>query len=577
MSGVMTRLPAAALIATLTAGACTSAPPQSERIAEDAPRAALQDFYGTLEPFAAHAVYFVVTDRFVDGDPSNNQREQGGDDARRTFDRPITDLEGRQGNIGYVGGDYRGILNNAGYIRDMGFGALWLTPIVDNPDEAFTGGKGLGEGFFADRGKTGYHGYWGVNFYKEDEHLVSADLRFADLTRALRDGHGLETVLDIVCNHGSPSYSMPEDQPLYGELYDGDGRLVADHQNRHPTELDADNPLHAFFHHEPDLAELSNLDDTSPAVLDYFVGAYLKWIDQGAAAFRVDTIRHMPHPYWKAFSDRIRAQHPGFFMFGESFDYDAAKIAQHTFVENGAISVLDFPGRKAISELFEGQHSDFATLGEYLHLTDGVYHNPYELMTFYDNHDMPRMNAPANGFIDAHNWLFTTRGIPVIYYGSETAFRAGAPEHGGNRDYFGQARVDEATGHPVQRALTRIANVRRDSPALQRGLQANVWLKRDEAVFLRVFQHAGVTQTALVMLNKSDAPRTMRVRKWIGPGVWRDAFSGERVTVEPGALALTATVPAHGVQVFLSDEPVRDTGLAAYLARLQAGKVRRKN
>ena len=66
------------------------------------------------------------------------------------------------------------MLDNADYIRDMGFGAVWITPIVDNPDEAFTGGDPVQwGGMLTDRGKTGYHGYWGVNFYKLDEHLPS--------------------------------------------------------------------------------------------------------------------------------------------------------------------------------------------------------------------------------------------------------------------------------------------------------------------------------------------------------------------------------------------------------------------
>ncbi len=485
-----------ALPAVLLLAGCATAPPVPSDVS----------FYGTLEPFAQHAVYFVVTDRFADGDPTNNYPEQGGEDALRTFDRPITDLEGRAGNIGYLGGDFRGILDHAGDISDMGFGALWLTPIVSNPDQAFLGGNRLGEGFFADRGKTGYHGYWGVNFYEQDEHLVSDGLEFADLTRALRDEHGIVTVLDIVCNHGSPSYTMPWDQPLFGELYDGEGTLIADHQNRHPTELDPNEPLHAFFHRETDIAELSNNDETNPAVLDYFVDAYLQWIDQGAAAFRIDTIRHMPHAYWKSFSDRIRQEHPGFFMFGESFEYDATKIAQHTYPENGAISVLDFPGRQAISELFEKDGLGYEHLASYLHLTDGVYQNPYELMTFYDNHDMPRMAAEPNEFIDAHNWLFTSRGIPVIYYGSETAFRAGRPEHGGNRDFYGTQRIEASRGHPVRDALKAIAHVRRDSPALQRGLQVNVTLRDDQAVFYRVYQHDGVAQTALDLVPAGFEP-----------------------------------------------------------------------
>src|SRR5690606_37200553 len=213
----------------------------------------------------------------------------------------------------------------------------WLTPIVDNPDEAFTGGDPIqSDAFFKDRGKTGFHGYWGVNFFELDEHLPSANLDFAGLTKGLRE-HDLVTVLDIVANHGSPSFTMPVDQPKFGELFDADGTLVADHQNLAPPDLapphldHQGNPLHAFFHDEPDLAQLSNIDDTNPAVLDYFVRAYSQWIDQGAGAFRIDTIRHVPHPFWKAFSDRIRAQHPGFFMFGEAFDHEAGNIAPHTW------------------------------------------------------------------------------------------------------------------------------------------------------------------------------------------------------------------------------------------------------
>jgi glycosidase len=89
-----------------------------------------------------------------------------------------------------------------------------------------------------------------------------------------------------------------------------------------------------------------------------------------------------------------------------------------------------------------------------------LYRNPYELVTFYDNHDMARLNATDNGFIDAHNWLFTARGIPAVYYGSETGFMRGRPEHAGNRNYFGQERVDAAPRSPIYQALKSVANVR---------------------------------------------------------------------------------------------------------------------
>jgi glycosidase len=525
---------------------------------------AAADYYGTLEPFASEALYFVLTDRFVNGDPANDQRGQGG--ANRTFDRPLAAPNGVTDNIGYLGGDFRGILDNAGYIREMGFTAVWITPIVDNPDEAFTGGFGVGEAFFADRGKTGYHGYWGVNFYRVDEHLESQGLAFQDFTRRMRDGHGLKIVLDIVCNHGSPSFTMPVDQPKFGEIYDRAGRLVADHQNLPPERLDPANPLHRFFRRERDLAELSNLDDANPAVLDYLAGAYLQWIGQGAAAFRIDTIRHVPHAFWREFTARIRARHPGFFMFGEHFAYDAAKIAAHMLPENGGVSVLDFPGQAAMAEVFGRPGRGFDRMREALHLDDGVYRNPYELMSFYDNHDMARLDADEEGFIDAHHWLFTARGIPVVYYGSEMAFMAGTKEHEGNRNYFGADNLARARGHRIRASLARIAAVRRDSPALQRGLQANLELAGDRAAFLRVYERAGAAQTALVLLNKGDVPERFTIGRWLDAGDWRDAVSGETVPVRAG-VPLALELPAHGARVLLRAGRVEDPALRAELDR----------
>jgi glycosidase len=522
------------------------------------------EYYGTAEPFASEAVYFVLTDRFVNGDPGNDHRDQGG--ANRTFDRPLETASGVEDNIGYLGGDFAGILANAGYIRDMGFTAVWITPIVDNPDEAFTGGFRVGEGFFADRGKTGYHGYWGVNFYRVDEHLESPGLAFADLTRRMREEHGLRIVLDIVANHGSPSYTMPGDQPKFGEIYDAEGRLVADHQNLPPERLDPANPLHRFFRREPDLAELSNLDDGNPAVMDYLVGAYLQWIDQGASAFRIDTIRHVPPAFWREFTTRVRARHPGFFMFGEHFEYDAAKIATHMRPENGGVSVLDFPGQAAMAEVFGKAGAGFERLGEALHLEDGRYRNPYELMSFYDNHDMARLAATEDGFIDANNWLFTARGIPVVYYGSEIAFMAGTKEHEGNRNYFGTQNVERAKSHRIRAALAEIARVRRESPALQRGLQLNLELNRDRAAFLRVYERGGEAETALVLLNKGDSVARFEVDRAASTGVWRDAMSGSTLTAARGE-PLLLEVPPHGARVLLRDGRVDDAGLKSRLDR----------
>ena len=554
----------AAAFATLLA-ACTTQPQVNPESAE---------YYGTLEPFASEAVYFLLTDRFVDGDSSNNFPEQGGGPETRTFDRPIQLPDAPPANIGYLGGDFKGVLDNAAYIADMGFTAIWTTPIVDNPDEAFTGGIRPGEGFGADRGKTGYHGYWGVNFFTVDEHLESENLSFADFTRTLRDEHGIKYVLDVVCNHGSPAYTMPIDQPKFGELYGADGTLLADHQNLHPTELDSANPLHAYYNQQPDLAQLSDMNQDNPKVLDYFVAAYSQWLDQGVAAFRIDTVKHMPHSYWRAFTDRIRDKRPGLFMFAESYSFDAEQIAEHTWPENGAISVLDFPGREAMMKVFADGGS-YHDLEGYLHLESGPYQNPYDLMTFYDNHDMTRIAADANGFIDAHNWLFTSRGIPVVYYGSEVGFQAGTNEHAGNRDYFGQDNIDKARSHPIHAALTRIANIRKNSVALQRGLQVYTGFGPRSASFFRVYQKNGVTQTALVLLNGGDEALTMRFGQLPAKGAWTDAVTGQTVQVDDDFAGLEEEVPPHGVRVYLSNAAITQPAFIELLEDAHAAKARR--
>ncbi|AGH45069.1 alpha-amylase family glycosyl hydrolase [Paraglaciecola psychrophila] len=531
----------------------------------------VQEFYGTAQPFVKEAIYFVMTDRFVDGDPSNNQIKQGG--AWPTFDLPLVGENGETANVGYLGGDLKGVLNNAQYISDMGFTAVWLTPILDNPDQAFSGGEPIDfGGAFKDGGKTGYHGYWANNFYQIDEHYPSNNLGYKEYTQQMRQQFGLKSVFDIVANHGSPSFSMPVDQPKFGELYDIEGKLVADHQNLKPEELDSNNPLHEFFRHTPDIMELSNLDDRNEKLQQYLMESYLYWIEQGADAFRIDTIKHVPHEFWKLMADKIRAEHPDFFMFGESFDYNANFLAQHTLLKNGGISVLDFVGKQAIVATFENPQSDYADLQEYLHLTHGPYANPYELTTFYDNHDMPRMNASDHGFIDANNWLFTSRGIPVVYQGSEIGFMRGKAEHQGNRNYFGQSNIEEAKTHKIHQALTKIANIRKNIAALQNGLQVNVELHVNKAAFYRVLVKDGKSQTALVLLNKGDQEAEFLIQKYMQSGSWVSQINDDKVSITESHLELKTNVVAHGVQVWLRQGPISNPLLLDELQRLMLNK-----
>ena len=177
-----------------------------------------------------------------------------------------------------------------------------------------------------------------------------------NLRRIIQTGFDLDLALGEMANlHEAAERVLKTDKHILSvEIYAADGTLLADHQNLPPEQLKPDEILlHRFFHNTRDLVQLSNIDDTRPEVLDYFVGAYTQWLDQGADALRIDTIGHVPNPFWHDFAQRLRQHRPGLYMFGERYSFDPPVVAQHTWPENGAISVLDFPLKGAFGEVFE--------------------------------------------------------------------------------------------------------------------------------------------------------------------------------------------------------------------------------
>ena len=180
---------------------------------------------------------------------------------------------------------------------------------------------------------------------------------------------------------------------------------------------------------------------------------------------------------------------------------------------------------------------------------------------------MARLNATDNGFIDANNFLFTARGIPAIYYGSETGFERGKAEHEGNRNYFGQQRIDDAPNSPIYQHLKRIATLREHTPALQRGLMLPIRFAGQQASFYRVYQKGDTHQIALVLLNKGDQPAAFDVSDKLQPGTWKPAFGGDAIT-RRRRRHTEATVAAHDVQVYLLDAQATREDLVAELTRL---------
>jgi hypothetical protein len=147
----------------------------------------------------------------------------------------------------------------------------------------------------------------------------------------------------------------------------------------------------------------------------------------------------------------------------------------------------------------------------------------------------------------------------------------GRAEHQGNRNYFGQERINAAPKSRIYQQLVRIAQLRARTPALQKGLMLPLQFKGDQAAFYRVYQKGGQHQIALVLLNKGDAPASFDITDYVQPGTWKATLGGESIKVADGA-ALHATVGAHDVQVYLLDAAATRADLVIQLTRLMNEK-----
>ena len=320
------------------------------------------EFVGTDAPFASNAIYFVMTDRFVNGDPSNDQRDQGG--AHRTFDIPVPGApKGESANIGYLGGDFKGVLDNAAYIRGMGFGAVWITPIVDNPNEAFTGGDPVAGARNSPTAARPASTATGASTSTSSTNTCPARISTSpQFTTAMR-AHGLKTVLDIVANHGSPAFSMPKAQPMFGQIYDQHGKLIADEQNLPPYELDpVRNPLHRFYHAYDDLVQLSNIRRPEPGRAG-LLRRRVRAVGRPGRR-RVPHRHHQPHVHHVL--ETVRRAHSRetsrLLHVRRSVRLQPRQHRPYTWPQNGGISLLDFPLRGRIADVFEHPGSDYARL-----------------------------------------------------------------------------------------------------------------------------------------------------------------------------------------------------------------------
>jgi pullulanase-type alpha-1,6-glucosidase len=438
--------------------------------------------------------YFVMADRFANGDTANDKGGLTGGPLDTGFDPTNEGF--------YHGGDLKGVTQKLDYIKGLGTTAIWLTPSFKNRAVQGSGSDA----------SAGYHGYWVTDFTQIDPHLGTN----AEMKALIAAAHakGMKVYFDIITNHtadvvdyegGKHAYISKETSPYKaadGTVFDdavvAGKPMCAGTQAAYPDcfptlstssfpykpvfRTDADKTVKApawlndptMYHNRGDstfagesssYGDFVGLDDLFTERADVVTGMediYKSWVDFGIDGFRIDTVKHVNMQFWQAFSPAILKHakdtgKPGFNMFGEVFDSNPAYTSQ--FTTTGKLpATLDFGFQSAALGFAQGKATtgvrDLFAGDDYYTDTDS---NAYELPTFLGNHDMGRVGAMLLGsgydnadaaqrknLLDraelANSLMFLTRGNPVVYYGDEQGFTgpaSGFDDKRARQDMFG--------------------------------------------------------------------------------------------------------------------------------------------
>jgi glycosidase len=510
-------------------------------------------------------IYQIITDRFFDGDPSNDNADGNYDPA------------GHKGTSVH-GGDFKGIEQKLDYIKSLGATAIWISPVVLNA-----------------RGE--FHGYAGLDFYKVDPHWGT----MADLQHLVQAAHarGILVIDDIVVNHGGNLVDSAD--PGYPDFkYQPDGYHLRFRnpakQYPPPFDLNATNPsLTNLFHNngfiqnfndptQVELGELSGLDDfrtENPYMRTQMTKIYEYWIEQaGFDGYRIDTVKHVEMGFWQEWCPAIHAfaaahGKPDFFMFGEALSHSEAQCGAYTGTMGGGPfkldSVLDYPLYFKMKSIFAGGTGSTKQLAEHYNAVVTNYDPAAQnqLVTFLDNHDQPRFLSLKGANTDrlklALVFLYTAHGIPCLYYGTEQGFN-GAKDPWDREDMFaGEFEWGPSLGdnfnmtHPLFQLVTKLNNFRRLYPALKTGVQSNLWTDSNGPGLYAYTRRLG-TQEVFVVFNTANTNQILPACSTIyspGTKLVNLLDENENVAVQSGGQTSPVAVPGTSAKIFVAESEIR--------------------
>lgn len=472
-------------------------------------------------------IYMILTDRFYDGDPTNNG---------------TLNHEYRPGELKYTqGGDWVGLTSKLQYVKNLGVTAIWISPPSQN------------ELLSRDGSESGYHGYFTHDYYEPDPHYGTKQ----DLIDLVSEAHRLElkVILDIVPNHSADylepfatNYSSDDYQPAAPfndpSWYHHNGNIT-DWNNQYEVE-------------NYDLGGLDDLDQDNPQARAALFDVYKMWVeDTGANGVRVDAARSIPKDFLAELEDEL-----GVPTFGEIFVGDVDYVSDYQNYEWG---VLDFPLFFQAREVFAND-SSFYTVKNIFD-QDYKYNNVNHLVTFIDNHDRDRFLCLADDNFQkmrlALTFLFTVRGVPDVYYGTEqNCYGGGRPT-----EWAGIANKENREVMPgfsedgnMFKTIQRLAEIRKDYVCLQSGVQREMWVEDNIFAYSRRDDASGQEIITIINNGTSNETRDIPIRAEsslaVGTQLTNLLDTSVTKTITSGGVTgkqLSIYLPAKTAYVFTSD------------------------
>ncbi|MBA4051867.1 MAG: alpha-amlyase [Erythrobacter sp.] len=510
----------------------------------------------------ATTVYFLLTDRFANGDPANDRSV-----GRKPEGGPLRS---------YEGGDLKGLTHRIeqGWFNDLGVDAIWTTPVIENVHG------------FVDEGEWGrtyaYHGYWPKDWTAVDPNLGS-EADFAAMVKAAH-GKGLRVIVDVIANHAGPVTPLdprwPEtwvrrQPPCDYKTYAGtvDCELSFTLQDMR-TDSEAPVALPDFLlakwrkegRLKRELAELDSFFKRTgyPRAPKYYLVKWLTdWVrDYGIDGFRVDTAKHVDPELWGLLKresaialadwrarnpERVAGDRP-FYMVGEVFNHGLLANGQAVgaaydygdrivdFRDHGFDGTINmgFPGHLAmpLPALFRAFDAELGT---------GAFKGRATLNYLASHDDMnPHDPARADHFAAAEALLLAPGGAQ-IYYGDEIARSLVVPGTKGDatlRSVFDWHQAQTETGQTMLLHWQKLGQFRASHPAIGAGRHLELGFK--PYTFARTLDQAGIADRVVVaMTADASAPVTIRVGTVFAEGtVLRDAYTGGTAPVSGGMIEI---------------------------------------